>query len=673
MTRSRFFFNGGIFRQNMRQHGWIGIMYTLGLLFAVPLQMLLSGSDERPPLEIDSLFDIAGNVQMLFILTLPVAAALFQFRYLQSKQPSDLWHSLPLRRERLLAGHMLSGGLLLLVPVWLTSVLAALLHSLDSNAFLYQAADVWIWCLSVSVITVFFYLFGVFVGICTGQTVLQGIVIYILLLLPAVLLLLINLHLNMYLYGYSDNFSRMGMIENWSPVYKLMDITVEPFSMTEIGIYAALSVVFGALSFVLYRKRQAEKTGYALAFTYFNPLFKAGVMLCAMLISGTYFASVQARQPGWVITGYVLGALIGYIAAEMIIRKSWHILTRRVPLEFALYAGLLGLAIWFPISDWNGYENRVPQSAKIEGVYIGDNYQMFGSDMAGEDRQFADEQALSQDKNYIEAVRKLHQAIVTARPGDGDNDRAQYYGTGSHYFNLAYKLESGRELLRTYWLPDAGFEAELKAVMEHEEFKRKQYRVFALNDEVESFRIGNGEKFIRISEPGEVAEFMDILRREILAMSYEDQTGGQIPRATIQTVPKPGVQSQIYYNFTYEWVESYHELDRWLEQKGYADKVRTLPQEVKSVEIFQDNYPGKLSSEQLYNLDVHLQLARSEKRTSITTDKTVIADILDHRRNYQGTNGAYVVIMEYTNGRSEYVSVEEKDATPAIKALLPLK
>lgn len=175
MTRSRFFFNSSVIRQNLRQHGWIGIIYMLGLMFFLPVQMFLNGNPNAEPEKVEGLFRIGGDMQVVFIATLPVVAGLFLFRFLQAKPSSDLWHSLPLRREHLLAAHTCSGLILLLLPVWLTAAVAAIVAPLDGNMYIYQGADVWEWCLTVTILTLFLFVFTAFVGICTGQTVLQGL------------------------------------------------------------------------------------------------------------------------------------------------------------------------------------------------------------------------------------------------------------------------------------------------------------------------------------------------------------------------------------------------------------------------------------------------------------------------------------------------------------------
>ncbi len=683
MTRSQYFFNSSVIRQCLRQHGWIGIIYTLGLLFSLPLQLFMSRYPGAEPQKIDTLFRVGGNIQMLFIISLPVAAGLFLFRYLQSRMASDLWHSLPLRREHLLTAHLASGLGLLLLPVWLTAAVTAMVTPMNGNMYIYQGSDIWSWCLTVSILTLFLFVFSIFVGICTGQTVLQGIIIYILLLLPAVLMELVNLHLNRYLYGYPEWFGLNNDRLVWSPLLHLIVLAEEPYSTGELWAYSGLSLVFIVFSYILYRKRSAEKSGQAIAFTYFNPLFKAGVMLCAMLLAGTYFAAVKPHQVGWILCSHFAGALLGYIAAEMIIRKTWHILSRRVPLEFAVYGVLLGLLIYIPVSGLTGYESRVPAAEHITGVYAGSNYRMYNDDSynryaSGEVAKVSSGSRVpfSGGQQYVEAVRNLHQTLVTMRP-DKNAFPLEGYTRGSRMFTLAYQLDNGRKMVREYRIPAQGFEPEMKAVMGNEDFKRAEYDIQALNTEIESFRLSSRNRVVRITEPEDVQEFKDILIREKLNMSYEDQNEGQLPIAYIQPINKPADEEEgsgramVTVTRNYEWLPSYKELGNWMEQKGYADKIRTTAQDVKSAEIIKDDYKGKLSPEKIYNVELHMALARQQKLSVVTRDKKLIEGILENQREYAGKNGMYAAKLEYTDGDTQYVSLDGKGLEPALKQLLP--
>lgn len=669
MTRSRYFFNPSIIRQDFRQHGWIGMIYLLGLLFALPLQLFMSNDPSAQPREIENLFRVS-DLQIFFLITFPVVAGLFLFRYLQTKSFSDLSHSLPLRREHLLTAHLTSGLALLLIPVWLTAGVVAIVHKWEGSMYIFQGAEIWSWCLTVTVITLFLFCFSAFVGICTGQSILQGIVTYILLILPAVLLEMINRHLYMYLYGFSGMSLTNSRSDSWSPIIRFMNLGGNPFNKVELWIYVALSALFIGLSYLLYRKRNTEKAGQAIAFNYFNPLFKIGVMLCTILIVGNYFADMKQQQIGWVISGYVIGAIIGYVAAEMIIRKTWQILTRKMPAEFAMYGVLLGLLLYIPVSGLIGYEDRVPSSKNISGAYMGNDYSKYRieSDMYGT-TPYNGLSPFSEDQDYVDAVRKLHEAIVASKPEIPTH--ISYYGYNRYQsFTLAYQLENGRKLMRQYYVSRAEFEPELKAVMETESYKRDQYDLALLDKKLDVFWISNRDKKVGITDPTEIAELKEIISREILNMSYEDQTNDKPDIASIETQFKLGDYST--YGFSYPWKTSFHELDKWLTDKGYADKVRTTAEDIKSAKIIENNVMNPLN-ERGYNdnADQRFELARQNDHIGVTEDKALLTYILDHKWSYYGAKeGTYLVKLDYKDSGIEYVILKEADLTPELKALL---
>lgn len=669
MTRSRLFCNSSIIRQNLRQYGWIGILYTLALLFILPLQLFVNGERLKEPVVLEGLFDLGMDIAAILI-PFPIITGLFLSRYLQSKGSSDLIHSLPLRRSHLLSSYTLSGLLLLLPPIWITSVVTMLVRPLESNMYIYHGAEVWQWCLTLTVLTLFLFAFTMFVGICTGQTILQGVVTLILLVLPAAMLMFIDMHLNRYLYGYPDGVGARADITDWAPLLRIVDISYNPFSHTELWVYALLSAAFLTLSFVLYRKRHSEKAGQAMAFTYFNPLFKAGVMLCSMLLALSYFGSIK-QGTGWIVGSVAAGGVIGYILVEMVLRKSWHILNRKLPLELAVYSILLGLLLYVPVSGLTGYETRVPASGKVSAVFAGGNYDELTQRPYGANNTPLAEEAevYSKDPKYIEAVTALHHAVVTAKPGQDDLMWNYEYPT-RYRFTLLYQLKNGGTLKRTYLVPTVGFEPELKAVMGHVDYKRVRYQISQMNKNAESIRVSNLNKAFSISDPQEVREFKDILTREVLNMSYEDRVSDQRSRASIRVLQKPDQYGNQAY-FSYEWYPSYHELGAWLEQKGYADKVRITAADVLSAEMFIDMDHSKLPPGRMYDPETRLELARSEKRAVMVTDKTLINGILEHRRNYNRREGEYAVKIVYKNGSSNYISLNQQEMAPALKALLP--
>ncbi|MEH7488281.1 hypothetical protein [Priestia megaterium] len=94
-------FNRGMWIQSMRNVGWIGALYTLVLLFILPLQIILRYTGEvnengMYTEKLKTLFEVVGSLQFLFMFTVPVVLAIFLFRYIQTKSAADYIHSLPI-------------------------------------------------------------------------------------------------------------------------------------------------------------------------------------------------------------------------------------------------------------------------------------------------------------------------------------------------------------------------------------------------------------------------------------------------------------------------------------------------------------------------------------------------------------------------------------------------
>ena len=99
--------NKELFLQILRGTGWISIIYFLGLLFALPIGILMIvyrkyiyGTYTRD--RVESLFDFQYDleIQVILFMAIPILMAVFLFRFLQVKQSAEFMHSLPIRREK---------------------------------------------------------------------------------------------------------------------------------------------------------------------------------------------------------------------------------------------------------------------------------------------------------------------------------------------------------------------------------------------------------------------------------------------------------------------------------------------------------------------------------------------------------------------------------------------
>jgi ABC-2 type transport system permease protein len=695
MTSNRFFCSGGVIRQSLRQHGWIGLLYLVGLLFTVPLPLFMSIGDEQPRTVLRGLFDStnSGNeLQKLILLVVPVLAGVMLLRFIQRQGSSDLYHSLPLRREHLLTAHFISGLILLLVPVWLTAGVTVLVNMSAELPYIFHINDIGSWALVVSVITIFLFTFTVFVGICVGQSLLQTVVVYILLLLPYYLSTMISRLLERNLYGYvqvretivqymngGEFRSSNNIWESLSPLVRIMDyLPRNAFSYMELLAYMGLSLLFVALSYGLYRKRLVEKATQAMAFTFFQPFFKAGVILCSMLVLGDYFHATGSRGENWSFFGYVLGAILGYVIVEMVIRKTWQIARVRALVELVVYGVIMGLVIYIPISGWLGYEGRIPTAHSVEKVYVGQEVPLGGD---------AEKEAyFSQDRAYIASVLNLHRELVRAHAA---GEKSLSKNLAVEMAVIVYHLDDGSIITRRYTFPEKPFRTELTKVMEAEPYKTVRYKLDKLQGKAETINIqsvDDNERRVVLTDPKEIHEFEAVLKEEVLNMSYSEIQSDRYPLGSVSITNKESslTKDEPKWNreLSFNWPASFHKLTGWLGQKGYADKVIIHSKDIMSIRavpiISQEMEPYQ-PNQYIEDYKLFKSIQQKHKATTIE-DSKLWSTVLEKRRPYNLTpnieKGTYMFQVKVkplysSDAHTGYYLLTPKDMTPELAKALP--
>ena len=170
-----------------------------------------------------------------------------------------------------------------------------------------------------------------------------------------------------------------------------------------------------------------------------RPVFRWGVALCTGMSFGTFLAAFF----GWydqavpLTLCVLLCAAVGWFIAEMLLRKSFHVLSAWKGCV-VLCAVLAMLCAAFFL-DLFGIETRVPQADQVQSVRISANLSApyDSGNPAGIEIT---------DPDQIREIIALHQAVV--------NDRARSQQTHSAdafaYLDLVYTLPDGDRLVRMY-------------------------------------------------------------------------------------------------------------------------------------------------------------------------------------------------------------------------------
>jgi ABC-2 type transport system permease protein len=625
-------FNQGIWMQNFRNTGWIGIVHLLALLFALPLQILMAYSNER--LEYvnhwNNVFSIASGLQMIIMFTIPVLLAIFSFRYMQVKLSADYIHSLPIRRESLFHQHLIFGFFMLVIPVIISGVSLWLIHGALGLERFFPAAEIGRWIGYTLLIELFVFLAGVFVGMCTGMSILQGALIYIMFLFPAGITILLMINLKFFLFGFAYDYYLDRNIENIIPFIHVANLKTKPFTTVEIVSYLIFSVLFYIIDLRAYQMRNIEAATQAVAFKALRPIFKYGVTFCFMLVGGLHFGETQ-NNFAWIVFGYVTASALGYFVAEMILEKTW-----RVFHKWKGYAAFIAIMIVVGTLlqlDVTGYENRQPRLADIKQVYF-DNSILYleeeREEVSPDDKHYEKERMkrFYEEKSNINNIYLFHQQII--------KDQAQLKHTSYDMQSVVfgYELKNGKTIVRQYRIPVEKYKAFYKTIVESKEYKQMHYPFLQKDDlsGLEKVRIETYQMLHRntyITDPKQIEAFVSILKTELEKETAEQVLDQHEPWGTIS----------LYWDnnekMTVDWKKSYARLDEWLKQNGF-EKARITADDIDYAIVI-PNKEGKPFHEYI---DEEL---KNHKDAMKITDKQLLEECLAQSGTFHGEYTRYII------------------------------
>ena len=180
--------------EDIRRRSWLIFMILAGALLLLPfaLQMELSALEYGNPVQAaedlkwlrQTQMDIAerilggGNFLVLLgCMFAAVAAAVTGFSYLQSRKQVDFYHSLPVRRERLLFSRFLGGCLMTVIPYGAALALALFGVAGAHGLFCGELAKTALQGLGVFLLLfLVFYILSVLAMLLTGR-ILTGILL----------------------------------------------------------------------------------------------------------------------------------------------------------------------------------------------------------------------------------------------------------------------------------------------------------------------------------------------------------------------------------------------------------------------------------------------------------------------------------------------------------------
>ena len=397
------FFNRTLFRKNLGRYWplW-GFASFAGFLVpaALLVQMLQSGSMSLEPLRSREIYYyLLSDAVPIVSLVYAILCAMAVWNYLYHPRSVGMMHSLPIRREGLFLTNLLSGLAMMAIPYLVAGGLGTLLFACCGG---FDAWGTLATVLAVIAQSVTFFGLATFCAFLTGNIFALPALYFLLNFLAPLGDWLCNLFARGFLFGFTADYS--GSVDFLCPVvyltqrlyvntemsyqevfnvqggghsteYVITSVTLENAWL--IAAYAAAGLVFLALAYLLYRRRESERAGDVVAVRIFRPVFRFGVAALSALLGGRLLYALlwESFQAGDTFTPVpmavclMVAGLIGYYAASMLLAKSLRVFRGSAVGALCLVAACAAFCAGMRF-DLFGIESRIPDQNEIAQLEI---------------------------------------------------------------------------------------------------------------------------------------------------------------------------------------------------------------------------------------------------------------------------------------------------------------
>ena len=470
------FFNKTIYKKNLTRFAPVWVLYTLCLVLGVALLYTNGGAMKQFHFAknyISDMFSIMALVNLGYALL--VAQLLFGDLY--NSRMCNMLHAFPINRESWFFTNLASGLTFSVVPTFAMALVAAplLMGSIFENAVIlsplvFVAANLEFVC---------FFGMAAFAAMCTANrfTMAAG---YGLLNAGAMIAYwLIDTVYTPMLYGVITpvalmwnltpmyHMSERRFVESSASFYDLREIygdrlegAVAQFTVTDqwphLWIIAGVGILFALAALILYKKRDLECAGDAVAFSWLVPVFE---VLCAVFVATATEYTLEnllymENISRWIL---FLGLIVGWFIAKMLVEHSTRVFRVKNFVGLALLTVVFGSSLVLTYFDVLGIEDYIPEASKVKSVQFATDWSSF--------REL-------KDTKDIEAMLKLQkEALGEPLESNGtyllgyDGSWVPYVDTNDHLYdkedketpykfaasvNLTYELNDGKIIKRRY-------------------------------------------------------------------------------------------------------------------------------------------------------------------------------------------------------------------------------
>lgn len=358
-----------MFKKNLTRFAPVMAVYTLCLILGM---MMLYQINEEMGRTFWFASRIAGNLQLMGLVNLLFAplVAMLLFGDLYNSRMCNALHAMPMRRETLFLTNVVSGLLFSMIPTAVMALLSVPLLNATIVENAWQIALLWYVGTNLQFIT--FFGAAIFSVFCTGNRFAMAVVYAVLNGGAFILYYIINTLYTPMLFGVVtpdrwvslltpvadmtngeyvaiEDFHQLSLRFYGRESEMVAAFSVDQGKFTSLLIYAAVGIVFAIVGLLLYRKRNLECAGDAIAFPILQPLFQ---LVCAVGVGTLVVMGVETFLAYKIGAGmsmlYLLlfcGGAAGWFGAKMLLKRTTRVFQLRSWIGLGLLTAMVAVTL----------------------------------------------------------------------------------------------------------------------------------------------------------------------------------------------------------------------------------------------------------------------------------------------------------------------------------------
>lgn len=483
------FYDKTIFKKNLTRFAPVMVLYTICLLLGMTMMYMEGSAEYRSPQNFWFASYMGQCIQVMAAVNLLFAplVAMLLFGDLFNSRMCNALHAMPITRESYFMTNILSGLLFSLIPTAIMTVLSLplLAGTIVQNAW--QIGILWFLCANLQYLC--FFGMAVFSVFCTGNRFAMALVYAALNGGAFLLCYVIALIYTPMLYGVvtpdqwvtvltpiakmtNGSFVELQSARELTQLFKGRESEmVANFWVTEefweLIPYAIAGIVFLILGLLLYRKRDLEVAGDAIAFPVLAPVFQVvcavAVAAMAPMLLNMFFS--YRRNTVAMCAVLLCGLAIGWFAGKMFLERGTRVFALRNWRGLGILVAVFAVTMTLTYFDVLGFEDWVPKAEKVQSVTMCvDTCGQVELTEQEDIQKIIDLQEMAMEDHltqsggyplsYVQENFEGYSNVTYPEEGFGYGEGGYDYDEEHLYaddLTLTYRMTSGREVTRSYY------------------------------------------------------------------------------------------------------------------------------------------------------------------------------------------------------------------------------